>query len=376
MGKRILYLQFTNPAGYPPLEHGSRMLADRGWSVTFLGAGAFGEAGRLRFPGHPRIRVKKMPYAHGGFARKVSYLTYCGWAIVHALLQRPRWIYASDPLACLPALLCAAFSRARLVYHEHDSPPPAAGAPPLQRRLRDRAALAARLCVLPNAERAARFARETRTRSPVLSVWNCPERHDVSPRGPRERTVVFYHGSLNAERLPFSVLHAMKVLPERVRLQFAGYATAGSPAYVERFLEEARNVGVADRVQFLGVLDRQALMESCRKATVGLALMPTLSADPNMSAMAGASNKPFDYMACGLALVVSDLPEWKAMYVEPGYALACDPDDARSIAAALARLDEDAEGTRTMGERGARRILEEWNYETQFSRVMAEIADP
>jgi len=25
--KRILYIQYTNPAGYPPLEHSSRILA-------------------------------------------------------------------------------------------------------------------------------------------------------------------------------------------------------------------------------------------------------------------------------------------------------------------------------------------------------------
>jgi len=377
MAKRILYLQFTNPAGYPPLEHGSRMLADMGWSVTFLGAGAFGEAERLRFPGHPGIRVKAIPYAHGAPVRKLLYLAYCGWALAHALFRRPRWIYASDPLSCLPALLAAAVSHAALVYHEHDSPPPSGGTRSLRMRLRDRVARTARLCVLPNADRAARFARETGTRTPVLCVWNCPGRDEVSLRSPPPRTLLFYHGSLNAERLPFAVLLAMAALPERVQLHFAGYAPTGSRSYPRDFLAEAGRLGLADRVRFLGTLDRRTeLLAACREATVGLALVPIRSADPNMSAMAGASNKPFDYMACGLALVVSALPEWTAMYVDPGYAIACDPGDPRSIAAAIARLDEDAEATRRMGERGARRILEEWNYETQFSPVMARIDGP
>ena len=52
--------------------------------------------------------------------------------------------------------------------------------------------------------------------------------------------------------------------------------------------------------------------------------------------MAGASNKPFDYMAAGLALLVSDQPDWRAMFVEPGYARACDPTDPSSIATSLA----------------------------------------
>ena len=37
--RRILYIQYTNPAGYPPLEHSSRLLAARGWVVVFLGIG-------------------------------------------------------------------------------------------------------------------------------------------------------------------------------------------------------------------------------------------------------------------------------------------------------------------------------------------------
>jgi hypothetical protein len=34
---KILYLQYTNPAAYPPLEHNSRILANEGWQVLFLG---------------------------------------------------------------------------------------------------------------------------------------------------------------------------------------------------------------------------------------------------------------------------------------------------------------------------------------------------
>jgi hypothetical protein len=46
--------------------------------------------------------------------------------------------------------------------------------------------------------------------------------------------------------------------------------------------------------------------------------MPKQSEDINMRHMVGASNKPFDYMASGLPLLVTDLPEWAATFVEPG----------------------------------------------------------
>ena len=89
--------------------------------------------------------------------------------------------------------------------------------------------------------------------------------------------------------------------------------------------------------------------------------------------MAGASNKPFDYLACGLALLVSDLPDWRKMFVEPGYGLACNPNDTDSIAAQLRWFLKHPAETREMGERGRQRILTEWNYERQFAAVVEVI---
>ena len=80
-------------------------------------------------------------------------------------------------------------------------------------------------------------------------------------------------------------------------------------------------------------------------------------------------NKHFDYFACGLPLLVSDLPDWRALYVESNLALPVDPEDPASIAGALRWLLERPGELRTMGERGRQRILAEWNYEKQFLPV-------
>ena len=107
---------------------------------------------------------------------------------------------------------------------------------------------------------------------------------------------------------------------------------------------------------------------------MGLALLPRDGHDLTDETMVGASNKPFDYMASGLALLVSDLPRWRATFVESGYGLACDSNDHKSIAAALLWFDEHREAMARMGERGRHRVLDEWNYEVQFAPLMATLS--
>jgi spore maturation protein CgeB len=101
--------------------------------------------------------------------------------------------------------------------------------------------------------------------------------------------------------------------------------------------------------------------------------MPKQSEDINMQYMVGASNKPFDYMACGLPLLVSKLPDWVSTFVEPGYARACDPDDPDSIEAELRWYLEHSDERREIAERCIDKIRESWNYETMFAPVVTEM---
>jgi spore maturation protein CgeB len=136
---------------------------------------------------------------------------------------------------------------------------------------------------------------------------------------------------------------------------------------------EAERLGVREQFEYLGAFPREKLLPLCRRATLGLSLMPEATTEFNEQTMTGASNKPFDYLACGIPLLVSDLPEWKEAFVEPGYALACCSSDAESIARSLRWFMEHPEETRKMGERGRQRILTDWNYETQFQKVQEKM---
>lgn len=372
--KRLLYVQFTNPAAYPPLEHSSRIAAEAGWEVLFLGTGALGAA-TLRFPPHPRIRLRRLRPLPTGGRQWLRYVHFAVWVLAWVLVWRPSRVYASDYLACPIALLLTFLPGVDVIYHEHDSPGSGSGDPARQICLAARRRLAVRAaqCVLPNHDRAARFAREMGCQRTTVCVWNCPSRVEVSPPRPAsdDSTLwVLYHGSIVPSRLPATVLTALAQLPGAVKLRVIGYETLGHAGYVRDLRSTACRLGVDQRIEFLGAVPTRAdLLEWAGRSDVGIAFMPKVCQGIDDHAMVGASNKPFDYLANGVPLLVSDLEDWRGLYVAPGYGLACDPDDPDSIAAALNWFLIHPRQRREMGERGRQRIMAEWNYEMQFAPV-------
>jgi len=370
---RVLYVQYTNPGGYPPIEHGAHELADAGFDVVMLGLDNHG--GALALKPHRRIRVLLRPVAAEGWRQKLHYTWFAVWAVYWTLRWRPRWIYASDPLSC-PIALVLRWLGPRVVYHEHDSPSPAASPQSAFARVVQKArrsvARHAALCVLPNARRTDVFC-ETTGCTRALTVWNTPMAAEAdTPRGRATAAVrVLYHGSIVPSRLPMTVLDAIARLPEGLTLSIAGYETAGHRGYVQDLMNHAAALGISHRVEVPGIqITREDLLRHCATGTVGLALMPGDSPDINLQEMVGASNKPFDYMACGLALLVSDLPDWRETYVATGFARACDPSSADSIERQLRWFLEHPVETAEMGSRGRDQIRRVWNYETAFAPVL------
>lgn len=371
---RVLFVQATNPGAYPPLIHASTLMAEAGWEVTFLSAPIDGND--LALDRHPRIKIHAVRPRPSHVMGKVDYTVYAAAAAQLALRLRPNVVYASDPLGAGPGLLAARLAGAALVYHEHDSP--SAGAlPPVLARLRRAAARAAQLIVFPNEERAHFAQRELRFSGNKLRiVWNVPRRAELvaSAATAVPPLIVYYHGSITPERLPETVALAVRRMPGRVRLRIAGYEAPGARGYVKHLVGDDMDASADAPVEYLGMVPRRMdLLAEAARAHVGLSFMPFSSGDLNISHMVGASNKPFDFMAAGLALLVSDLPDWTRMFVEPGFGLACTPDDADSVSAALGWFIDQPEARRTMTARARDKIKADWNYETQFRAVLESL---
>ncbi len=367
---RILFIQATEAAALPPVVNAAALMADSGWHVSVLTAPVAGI--NLAFASHPLIDIHRMPERPSHVMSKLNYLRYTARAVRLARRNRPDVVYASDQLGAGPGLLAAKTTRARLAYHEHDSPTPGAASSVL-RHLRAAAMRKADAVIFPNETRA-RLAQAEIGFAPdrLHIVWNMPRRSEIPSitENSNEPLVLYYHGSVTPERLPQTVIDAVRRFDGAVRLQVAGYEVASSHGYIDKI--ERRRIGDSREpfVQYLGHFSRNQLLAIAARAHVGLALMPPSSTDVNMRHMTGASNKIFDYMAAGLATLVSDLPDWRRQFVATDFARACDPTSTDSVAAALSWFRDNPELRREMSARNRAKILADWNYDTAFASVI------
>jgi glycosyltransferase involved in cell wall biosynthesis len=380
--RRILYVQFADPAGYPPLEHSSLLLANRGWGIMFIGVGAAGEL-PFEFPAHPRVRVKKLRHVEGGWRQKLQYAVFFCLTLYWTWRWKPKWIYASDPLACPVVWWVRRILGVRVAYHEHDSPNVGGAQTWFMRQVigyRRKLAREAEICVLPQQTRLLQFLQTTGRGRHVYCVWNCPRLEEMAnlssdqEHRQDQQLVIYYHGSITPARLPIQLVIAASRYNGSVRIRVVGYEAPGSAGYIAELTSVAAAFGLPSMVEYLGTLpSRKDLLRSASRAHVGLCLMPNQSKDINMQHMVGASNKVFDYMACGLPLLVTNLPDWVTAFVEPGYALGCDPDSPDSIGAALRWYLEHPSVRGQMGQKCQEKIRKAWNYESMFVNVMDKI---
>jgi len=83
-------------------------------------------------------------------------------------------------------------------------------------RARTLVARRADLVIVPQVERSRLFVSETKTSRPVICAWNCPPRAEAvkvpaRERGKGEPLAIYYHGSINLDRVPLALIHGARL---------------------------------------------------------------------------------------------------------------------------------------------------------------------
>jgi glycosyltransferase involved in cell wall biosynthesis len=268
-----------------------------------------------------------------------------------------------------------------VIYHEHDSPNPREE-DKLQSLIvwaRGKLLCDASLVIFPNELRLRRAQKWSGSDATARVVWNCSSIKELgsvdvvhsNAIDENQPLSLYYHGTLVPERLPLTILDGISKCDAKIELTLVGYTTIGSSSYDKIMREYASELGIGDLLHFKGALPtRNDVMAECCKHDAGLVLFTGENWKIYANEMAGASNKPFDYLSQGISVLVPDLPIWKELFVNNSCAIEANPDDAESLAELFDWLAHNRKEAHKMGRKGREMIEIEWNYEKQFQPVL------
>lgn len=374
--KSILYVQFTNPTAYPPLEHSASILSALEWEVFFAGI-RWNDSSDFSFSDTQCASLKLITAPKKKWARKLFYGMYIAYAVKCCIQIQPSWVYVSDPVAT-PAGLILCTLGFKVIYHEHDSPSI------VSRTLFERIVMAcrnqlAKTCsfnVIPQETRKLFFHNETRTKRPVVRVWNCPRRDEVSQYNREQRTDdeplgIYYHGSISLQRVPLQLIEAAGRSGCPVLLRIVGYETIGSRGATIQLRQAASAYSNTLKLEAPGPQsDRHDLFIQMKAMHLGWVAFNEDVDDRNLRHLAGASNKAFDYLAVGLALFMNNSPEWVEIFGTEKTGIPCDISDVDQLSDLIKWAYHNPQEVCEMGRRGRELVLSRLNYTKQFDPVL------
>ena len=149
---------------------------------------------------------------------------------------------------------------------------------------------------------------------------------------PADAFLLLFVGDLRTPRKNLgTVLEALRHLPDHVHIAVAGYLP-GSP-----YPEQARALGIADRVHFLGLVKEMPV------------LMHSVDAFVFPSRYEAMSLSLLEAMAAGLPVVTARTAGGAEIITPECGIVLDDPDDPKALAGAIARLAASDEARRAMG---------------------------
>ena len=202
---------------------------------------------------------------------------------------------------------------------------------------------------------------ENRARRAVkIENYSMPVPPEFLPHGPANTRAVIHTGSLTETR-------GITTLAQAVSKTDATLILCGafiSPEYQQEVL----SIGRPRMIEYMGSLDRRALFEQYGRAAIGIC---TLHPVGQYALGDNMSTKVYEYMQCGLPVILSDFPvyqHWNGLY---HFGICVDPTDVDEIAAAITYLLDHPDEARQMGENGSRAVKEEFNWSVEEKKLLA-----
>ncbi len=194
----------------------------------------------------------------------------------------------------------------------------------------------------------------------VFAVHNgCSCEPEGEPLPEEQTSGILFVGNFKPWQRVDLLIDALAGLEDDTRVLLAG---GGDTAALRARADELR---VADRVQFLGPLDRARVQDLMRKSRV---LVLPHSNDY------GSPMKLFEYLASGRPAVLPDLPNVREVVTHEEHALLFSPGDHLELAQCLRRLLADRELRLRLGAHGRALVCGNYTWRKNAERTLAAVS--
>lgn len=351
--------------GYPPVQYQARILADAGHSVTLVTTPLKPGQATASFA-HPGVKVVCVSMA-GHRPLRIFRFALALWR-ARRLLPRDAIEIAYDPIGILYSDLVPRQPRRR-VAHLHEL---------LQDIDQFREARLKHtihrfdVVVVPDEHRAVLTQQALGLVEVPLVVENYPLRAPaplVATGVTKPRFEVIYCGSLGLHQRLDAVIRSIPSWPAFADLVLIGNEATATARQL-RIL--ANELGVLERVHFLGWMDTPKAERRLAQADLGIALL-TPDLEQWRTAL-GASNKRYQIMKAGLPQIGDTNPGVPELLHSIGSCVNADIHDPTEIAALVTAYATDPARCAEEGARAFVRHQDTYNYEKVFRRLQDKIA--
>lgn len=201
-------------------------------------------------------------------------------------------------------------------------------------------------------------------RAVKIENYSMPVEPALLPSGPADTRAVIHAGGLTEARGITTLAHA--VSKTNAKLILCG--PFSSPEYQQEILASCPS----GQIEYMGTLNREDLFRQYGRSAIGVC---TLRAVGQYALLDNMSTKVYEYMQCGLPVVVSNFPCYQYWNEKYHFGICVDPTNVDEIADAIRYLLDHPDEARQMGENGRRAVKEEFNWGVEEKKLLALYED-
>ena len=181
-----------------------------------------------------------------------------------------------------------------------------------------------------------------------------------------DKPVIYSSGNQSPSRRIDKVIEAMPGILEKhpdAVLRLAGRFS--SEEFKQKTLARAEELGIRDNIELLGVVPYQEHIKRTLKAHIGLVLR-----EYDENTRIASPNRIYEYMMCGVPLIVEDMPVLRPVIEETGSGLLVDSENPDNVAEAVNRMLDNPQMLEEMSENGRRAVREKYNFDIDLEKLI------